>query len=219
MAIPDSTYFGPDRNGNRQSYGDVREQNEKEKLVSLKLRLKDLLIDQIDELGRNDKNETKVFAPFPLAISTCVAIDVLGEVFYRYDKKEIKKDQQYTFTTVLDKFDKAFPRKLPKNFKKGLGDLISDEKLENINSRSDLVYKTFRNSLMHGYKARAVYITQEEIEWDENIKEGYLIINPYWFWEQFKSVFKKLFIELSEADEINNPLKISATYYVNKLLA
>lgn len=220
MAIPDSTYFGPDKNGNGQNYGDVRNQSEEEQLVSLELRLRDLLIDQIDELGRNNENETKVFAPFPLAISTCVAIDALGEVFYKYDdKEEDEHSQQHTFTKVLDKFDRKFPRQLSKNFKKGLKELISDKKLNKINSRSDLIYKTFRNSLMHGYKAKAVYITQEELEWDENKKEGYLIINPYWFWGKFKFVFDELFNELKSVEENNNPLKISAECYVKKLLA
>ena len=218
MAIPDNTYFGPNQNKIGQNYGDVRRQNTEEQLVSLELRLRDLLIKQIDELGRDDNDETKVFSPFPLAISTCVAIDALGEVFFKYDKKRTEKNQQYTFTSVLNKFDKSFSRPLPKQFKSGLSNLISDYKSENINSRSDLIYKTFRNSLMHGYKARAVYITQENIEWSENENDGYLIINPYWFWERFKLVFDKLFNDLKEAHEENNPYKISAHYYVKKLL-
>jgi hypothetical protein len=54
----------------------------------------------------------------------------------------------------------------------------------------------FRNTMMHGYWGHAVYLDHQIISWE--IGDGFLVINPYWFWGGFKQVYANLFAEVQK---------------------
>jgi hypothetical protein len=69
---------------------------------------------------------------------------------------------------------------------------------------------------MHGYIGRGVYI-DHEIESLE-IGDGFLVINPYWFWRAFKNRYQGLFEEVRKGDRHNNPRRMSCLRYISTML-
>jgi len=94
MAIPDTTYFGPDN----ITFGDVRiAKSPLEKIEFLKKRLDSFFIYQIDALDRR--------SPFPLEIMCCIAIETLGAIFTEKQKNDIQSSQ---FCKMLEELIMGF---------------------------------------------------------------------------------------------------------------
>ncbi|MCH8032216.1 MAG: hypothetical protein IH950_00480 [Bacteroidetes bacterium] len=217
MAVPDDTYFGIDENGKGVYYRDVRsENNPLRRIKLLELRLRDLLIKQTNELEVLLDGSRKVHSPFPLAIITCISIETLGQIFYKSDNKKDEKNQSYSFVSVIKFFDKEFSRPLTKKFKESLTKRFPNDEVEKIKNFSELFYTYFRNTFIHGYKGRAVYLEEQVNTWEKG--DGFLVINPNWFWRKFKETFEEHFNQLYSNKENNNPFKISAYYYIDKLI-
>ncbi len=217
MPVPDETYFGSDENGTGVLYGMVRkETNRVRRIQLLELRLRVLLVGQIDELYAAPNRPRKVYSPFPLAILTCVSIETLGRVFYLNDKKKDEKVQSYCFVSVVNHFDKQFSRPLNKEFKALLRKRFPEEQLDASGTLSQLLYSYFRNTFVHGYSGRGVYLEEAEDSWV--MGDGFLVVNPNWFWRRFKQVFNEHFLRLYANKEANNPFMISASIYVAELL-
>lgn len=217
MAVPDNTYFGIDEKGKGVYYGDVRnENNPLRRIKLLELRLKDLLIKQTNELEVQLDGTRKVHSPFPLAIITCISIETLGQIFYGSDNKKDDKNQSYCFVSVIKHFDKEFSRPFTKKFKESITLRFPNEEVEKIKTFADLFYTYFRNTFIHGYKGRAVYLEEQVVSWEKD--DGFLVINPNWFWRKFKETFEEHFNQLYNNKEENNPFKISALRYIDKLI-
>jgi hypothetical protein len=79
-----------------------------------------------------------------------------------------------------------------------------------------LIYRFFRNSLIHAYRGHAVYLTADETDsW--RLDDGFFVLNPYWFWRAFCIRYNALWIEVENAQD-NNPRRISCISYINELL-
>jgi len=227
MSVPDDTYFGIDENNKGVYYRDVRNERDSiRKIKLLELRLRDLLIRQTNELEVQSDGSRKVHSPFPLAIITCISIETLGQIFYKSDNKKDEKNQSYSkkdeksqsycFVSVIKKFDKEFSRPLTKKFRDSLAKRFPNEEVEKVKTFADLFYTYFRNTFIHGYKGRAVYLEEQVNSWEKG--DGFLVINPNWFWRKFKETFEQLFSQLYDNKEGNNPFKKSALHYIDKLI-
>lgn len=185
MAIPDNTYFGPDG----ITFGTIRETKDPTKRIELlKKRLDSFFVGQIDVLDNR--------SPFPKAIMTCIAIETLGRIFYKPSGDSLS----FQFIQVIGKVDQRFGRPLSKKFKERLTKSWPNKEAGQLKSTADvktvaeLIYTFFRNTMMHGYRARAVYLSdKEEVELEEG--DGYLVLNPHWFWTKFKLAYDSLIQE------------------------
>ncbi len=81
----------------------------------------------------------------------------------------------------------------------------------------DILYKSFRNKLTHAYRSYGVYITGDETNsW--SYCDGYLQLNPFWFWSSFKAVYTSLFDEALAASA-GNTRRDCVTKYIEEMLA
>lgn len=207
MPVPDDTVFGPKPNDGNQTYGEVREQNEQQRIQSLKLRLDDWLIAQTGH---------SVKAPFSLALLTCVAIECLGHVFLSPIGKS-KDDGQRVFKDVMGKVDPRFNCPMEKGFLKALKQRWPRLEFRQGMYASDVVWKFFRTSMSHGYRARGVYLTGDETSaW--KYADGYLKLNPFWLWKELQRVYEGLFNEALNEELRDNPSRKSSVRYIEDLL-
>lgn len=212
MPIPDNVAFAPKTNGEDIFYSTVRNcQNDFQKIKYLKARLDDWFVNHIEPLSNAN-------SAFPLAIMTCIGIETIGQIFI----KPITTKQNRYFVGAIAKIDQKFSKKFDMRFQEKFEEMWSKEPFEGeekelkINNNAELIYTFFRNTMIHGYKAKGVYLDlNENLEFET--KEGYLILNPKWFWNKFKLCYEKLFKEaLSNADKSEHKQSIA---YINKLIS
>jgi hypothetical protein len=216
MPIPDAVVFGPSPDGTPCTYGDVRAMNSSERLGALKRRLDSWLIAQTRELARDEHQDTKVDSPFPLAVMTCVACEVAGQVFYGAHNREAEGTQRDCFIAVARAVHKQFSRQLTQKFRQHLANRWPNLDLHDCTTIAHLIYRSFRNSLIHAYQGIAVYLTADETD-SFRLDDGFLILNPYWFWEAFCTRYNALWNGVEHAQE-NNPRRASCLAYIDELL-
>ena len=207
--VPGDVIFA-NADGIKHTYDDVRNQSEDDQIQSLKLRLTGWLIDQTKPLG----NKT-VYSPFPLCIMTCVAIESTAHIFLRCDAKT--DDGRSLFYEFLLLMDPKFKPPMKKNFLKTMRKRWPTLDFSECKSVPDILYKTFRNKLAHAYHTYGVYITEDETNsW--NYGDGFLHLNPYWFWDSFHTTFTSLFdsVQVSGKSESQRNCCISSVQQMLK---
>lgn len=214
MIVPNETIFSnnPWGDGNI-TYGDARElKDNKKKIEATKARLDVLLFNQIKPIAKHDENYAPaIWSPFPLAALTFLGIETLGRVIG--DKEQIEKDNFKTskkFSKPIYKLiDSKLINKPNKLFYKHLEKRLSKNDKKNIDSYSDVIHKYMRNTYTHGFQGLLVYLNHQLREgWI--IKDGYIILNPYWFWDRFYDSYTNIFNELinkPEKNKFNNVIK------------
>jgi len=213
VPVPGYIIFGPNEHGQDITVADVRALPLAERTLALKRRLDRLLVGQIDELAKVQNGSRVVYSPFPLAVLTCVAIETVGQVFHGPSKDDPKE----AFVWMANRIDRMLSRKPPKAFKTAATVRWPNKKNQKFDSYSDVIYHFFRNTLIHGYHGRGVYLTEDETQtWSPD--DGFLYVNPYWFWTAFRRVYDELFRELDENPNDNNRLRMKCREYVERML-
>jgi hypothetical protein len=222
MGIPDNTYFGEKPEGGTILYGEVRTiKDEQKKLELLKSRIDTLLIKQIDELGRKDvKGVLIIWSPFPLAVLILLAIETLGRIIN--DIEKIKEENEYEqskiiVTSIYRLIDLKLSYKPTKTFYKNFEKIHGTTDKKAINRYSDVIHKYQRNTFNHGYQAKGVYLSADIKEpWIIKENEGFLGINPYLFWEEYKRMYNLVFEKILKNEE--KKWRINAIKYFENLL-
>lgn len=217
MPIPNKTIFGPHLEERRGiSYGEIREITEDDiKLKYLKKRLEGFLVNQIDEMAEKG-------SPFPLTVMTCISVETLGRVIspvvkYEQNPRDKNEIPKLVSIPVYGMLDKVLTRPLNKKEKASMKLLWPNDRIEDISSYAHLFHSHLRTSFIHGYRGKNVFLSTElEDGWD--FQEGSLIINPNWFWKQYKRVFNECFEKILDTKEVNNPYKINALDYFHRLV-
>lgn len=211
--MPDNVVFCDSISGSgpQITYGELRgNQDEAFRLECLKVRIESWLIKQCDDLN------TRRSCPFPLAVTTLVGIGSLAEIFYRDSVAAESADaNRMLFSKFCVTLDQRIGRTLTKRFKESFIERWSVEKPETL---ADLLYTFFRNSLLHGYYGRAVFITADETDDVECDEDGFVRLNPFWLYEQFKTSAMKHSADALQ-EESNGTLRRNALNYVERLLA
>jgi hypothetical protein len=220
MPIPDKTIFGPHLTENRPvEFGEVRQLvNDELKLEYLKKRLEQFLVNQINPISDRDKANS----PFPLTVLTCIAVETLGRVVFpisKYEKDSKKKREisKLVSVQIYGMFDKTLNRQLTKDFKILMKKNWPDDNIKDISSYAELFHSYLRTSFVHGYRAKNVFLNAE-LETGWTFHEGSLVINPYWFWEQYKKVFNECFDKIFDTKENNNSYRMNALIYFDRLI-
>ena len=203
MKVPDNTYFGEKLGGGGgASYGEVRlVTDEQEKLLLLQSRINDLLIKQIDALTFKDSNgKLLVWSPFPLTILTLLSIETLGRIIGDVEKIKERNDYEISkiiATPIYKLMDVKLSHGVTIKFHDAFTKLHGKTDKKSLNVYSDVIHKYQRNTFIHGYQAKGVYLTHEiDSPWIKKEEEGFLVINPYLFWELFKTTYHKIFKEI-----------------------
>ena len=221
MPAPDATYFGPAENGNGLTYGEIRAVGEKEQLSALRRRLNQLLFVQVNELVRVKDGRRVVYSPFPLFIMTCVGIETVGKIFFSRapGHGENEEDiQRLGFLEVCKGIDVRLSRPLAKQDKQGYDSLWGTGEHKKAQSYGHVIYRFGRNTMMHGYRGKGVYLTEDAQVTEWTMHKGGLLINPYWFWGRFAAHSVELWGRLYSNTNANNPLILSARSYLQDLL-
>ena len=213
--IPDRIIFGPGPNGGTLTFAQVRTQNEQQRINSLKLRLDTFSIAQIGNLATKDElDQFKVYSPFPLAIMSCVAIESTGQIFVAQSIRS--DDPRCCFREVTKRIDKKLYGPMQQGFKSKMRSRWPDSDLSGCHSASDVIFKFFRNSMIHGYRAFGVYLTEDETR-DWKYDDGFILLNPYWLWPSFVQVYEQFFELALQPD--NKYVRRSCLQYINKMLS
>ncbi|KAB2879245.1 hypothetical protein F9K33_09750 [bacterium] len=208
MIVPDETIFGANDIGEGITYGQVRRiLDDKERIHFLRLRLNTFFINQTQPLQISK-------SAFPLTLMTCVGIETLGEIFIQEDKH----DTSFQFVEIIKKVHQKFGRPMSKDFDKKLTEIWKQKDLSNIDCYGKVLYRFFRNTMIHGYQAKGVFLSYEDLnEINIDKSSGFIIMNPDWFWNQFKIAYDSLFLEVENAQP-NNPLRINCLKYISEFL-
>jgi len=206
---PDIVIFGRNALNEGIDYGYVRKIKDDNELIDLlRLRLKVFFIDQVQPL-QNSRSA------FPLTTMTCIGIETLGKIFV----PEQKDDTSYQFVEIIKKNHQVFGRKPNKKYHQKLIEIWSEKDLTNIDSFGKIIYRFFRNTMIHGYQAKGVFLSYEDtnsIKIDESF--AFVTINPDWFWNSFKDFYEKRFAEILNAQDNNNERKNCLKYIKEFLL-
>ncbi len=220
MPIPDKTIFGPHISENRGiTFGEVRQlSNDDIKIEYLRKRFEGYFVDQVDPISDREK----VYSPFPLTVLTCIGVETLGRVFFDVealvqDERKKKEISKLVSIPIYGFLDARLTRQLSKEFKTSMQTIWPNDNVKNISNYAELLHSYLRTSFVHGYRGKNVFLSAElETGWE--FDSGSLIINPYWFWNQYKRVFQDCFIKISDKRESNNPNRRNALKYFNRIL-
>ena len=206
--IPDDSIFGPNDLGEGITYGYVRSIKDETELIRLlKLRLGGFFIRQVQPLQ-------DAHSAFPLAVMTCVGIETLGVIFV--PKKE--GDSSYQFVETTSKMHQIFGRKPDETFLESFAAIWSEKKKSDFNSYGKVLYKFFRNTMIHGYQGKGAFLSYEDTDKIEIKSEsGFMVINPDWLWNTYKAFFEKRFSDVLEAQN-NNPERQNCLQYIRGFL-
>lgn len=215
MPVPDSVRFAH-TDSEILNYGDVRKLSCDDRLRALKKRFDYWLIRQTDALIAKDAaGNGLVDAPFPVVIMSCVTLETMGSVFF---DDGIKRDEtKDVFERAAIFTDPKLKGPMIKGVVGKMRALWPNSDLKDVQSASDVIYKFFRNSMFHGYRARGAYITGEinPKAWDYG--DGFLLIHPDNFWKMVRDAGYTRMFEAALSGK-NPDMHASAHRYVDELL-
>lgn len=206
MPVPNEAYWGPNEEGQSLHYGELRAMEDRDRRIQmLRRRLEAIFIAQVEPLAERR-------AGFPLVVMTCIGIETLGQIFHSNEE-----GQSGPFLMACKNVHQRLSRRVSKKLGDGLAEMWKENKeIEKIEEIAELFYKYLRNELVHGYQARGIYLSYEDTP-NMEIKEdeGYIILNPGWFWMSYKDCFNKYFYDLVSR---KLDLKERALDYIDRLL-
>ena len=206
MAVPNQTIFGVDENEASINYRTVRQITDEDRLIILlKLRIEVFFIGQVKPL--------ETVSPFPLSVMTCIGVETLGEITIA----ESSDDNGIQFKKILGKFDTNLAKTLTKAEKELVKKNWPDKDGEKIKTLTDLFYKYYRNTMIHGYRGKGVFL-ESGLNPPFIFNDGFLIINPDWFWTRFIEVFNSTFEQLLKDKKKGSGERTRCLDYIRKLL-
>ncbi len=119
---------------------------------------------------------------------TCIGVETLGEITIA----ESSDDNGIQFKKIFGKFDTNLTKSLTKAEKELVKKNWPDKDGEKIKTLTDLFYKYYRNTIIHGYRGKGVFL-KSGLKPPFIFNDGFLIINPDWFWTRFIEVFNSTF--------------------------
>jgi hypothetical protein len=152
--VPDHAIFGP--GGGDLNYGQVRALPLQLQIEALSRRHGAWLVEQSRPLAAS------AGSPFPLAVMAYVGMEALGQIAYGAGPND--RDLSYPFVQVAREMDPLFSATLTPAFRAAFdsrwtGALDLKAKTTSVGDAASLLYVFFRNSMIHGYRGRAVFLS------------------------------------------------------------
>jgi hypothetical protein len=170
--IPDDVAFAQRAGGGDILFGDVRNnRNAAARAEFLARRLETFFLGAYQELV--DRN---VSSPFSVSIMVMSGIGTLGEIFYSNPPPPDSRDRnREAFCRFCARVDQRFGRPHSIAFRKAFAQRWSTERPDSI---SGVLYTYFRNSLIHGYYGRGVFLTGASTQEMLVKDDGTVLIHP-----------------------------------------
>ena len=206
--IPDHIVFGINQNKEGIFYKDIRQVKDDQELIQLlKLRLDTFFIGQVAPMEQ-------YHSAFPLAIMACIGIETLGQVFI--GSGENMGDSFVNMTKQIHQF---FGRRPSLKFEAGFKQSWPEKDWEQVDCYGKLFYVYFRNSMVHGYQGKAIFLSYEDTEnFQINEEFGYLVINPNWIWKLMEKKYEELFRKALIGQDTNRSRR-QCLHYIKKLIS
>lgn len=210
--VPDHVVFGPDPSGSPLTYGDVRKLSVQGQLEVLRRRHEHWLVGQSEPLAKSGGSA------FPLSVMTCVGMEALGIVAYYGDSQP--------FQRIAADIDGRFAQTLTPTFKTNFTarwpfDARDRADAAKMTTVGDVLYTFFRNSMVHGFRGRAVFLTEEDHESKDltvQDAEGSIVLRPSWLWKRYVAVVATTFHEIVTSSATARSKRTSAEKYVALML-
>jgi hypothetical protein len=213
VGAPDEARFSPGLKKGEEAvtWGSLRQlTNDDYRLAALSARIRSFLIEQTSAIL-----EKKAYAPFPLTAVTLIGIGSLGEIFYADAADPHDEDRNLIlFCEFCDSIDKRFPRAPNKNFKEAFA---SRWRVEKPRSISRILYTFFRNSFVHGYYGRSVFLTGDETPDITLRDDGCVLLQPDWFYGAFRHAAENHLVRMQK-EKKDGRLRRNGLAYVRKLI-
>jgi hypothetical protein len=177
--------FGPEFAGHPNSVQmrELRALSSIQRAAAFRARMDAFYFKQVEAIASKSP-----WAPFPLAIMTCIGIETIGA--YKYG--DAPGDRNGHFKSIVDGLHGGFAR-------------VETDPAGRSVTLSTFLYKGFRNSLAHGFYGKWVFITHEPTK-AKTFKfvrqERLLVLNVYWFYERFRVIANKYLDELTRATDV-----------------
>ena len=152
-------------------------------------RTKAFFIEQVDVL-----QTPQLWAPFPLAVMTCIGIEMIGS--YKYGDAQGDRNDHF--------------KKLAKDMNSRFGEIrpTPDGAMKEL---AYFLYNGFRNSLAHGFYGKWVFVTHQKEKaatFRYSSQKRFVVVNVYWFYQRFKEVEEEYLKNLLSATNLTlDPLK------------
>jgi len=199
----------------------VRAMIEEDQFHALQRRFSRFCLEQIGDLTRSAGGKRLVHSPFPLFVMTCVGIETAGKIFFWRSpaRGESEEDvQRLGFIQVCKGIDAHLSRPLTAQHKAEYDSLWGAGAHRFAQSYGTIVYRLGRNTMIHGYRGKGVFITDDPAVPSWAMHAGGVALNPYWFFGRFAEHCNELWAKFHANKNANNPLKISARAYLQDLL-
>ena len=155
-----------------------------------------------------------------MCILTLLGIETLGYAIEDIDKINEEGDYEKSkiiVTPIYQLLDKRLADKPTKKFFKGFCSIHGSNAKNKVDRYSDIFHKFQINTFNHGFQAKGVYLSNElTYFWEINKEKGFLIVNPYLFWDRFVEVYEETFKKIFENN--NNPCRKNALKYFDRLI-
>lgn len=210
--VPDHVVFGPRASGGDLTYGEVRALNRQEQVEALRRRFEKWLVGQSQPIADSGAS------PFPLAVMTCVGIEALGQI--AFGPGSAQKDP---FVSVAPLLDARLGNPLTPAFLSVFNSrwatrLDPQANPARVSSVGELLYTFFRNSMIHGYRGRGVFLSEDEVaDMAVNETEGTMTVNPSWLWRRYGEVATTVFDKIESSADAG--MRARAEDYLAMMLA
>jgi hypothetical protein len=210
--VPDHVVFGPKASGGDFTYGEVRALNRQEQVEALRRRFEKWLIGQSEPIAESGAS------PFPLAVMTCVGIEALGQI--AFGPGSALRDP---FVSVAPLLDSRLGNALTATFLSALNARWAtrlDAKADPawVATVGELLYTFFRNSMIHGYRGRAVFLSEDQVaDLALNETEGTMTVNPSWLWRCYVEAATEVFDKIESSSDAR--MRANAEGYLAIMLA
>jgi hypothetical protein len=179
-----SWIFGPAFEGHpdKVDLAQLKKLSVPERAKAFAARTQAFFLDQVDTISSRSP-----WAPFPLAVMTCVGIEMIGS--YKYG--DAFGDSNRHFRKFVEDISPRFAE-------------IRLDPDDRERPLSDFIYEGFRNSLSHGFYGKWVFIShkREEVATVRyNSKKRLVLVNVYWLYQQFKKACQLYLNDLASATE------------------
>ena len=126
--------------------------------------------------------------------------------------------QKLGFLEVAKRIDKNLAKPLIAEQKREYDALWGEDQHKGVKSLAEVLYRSGRHTMAHGFRAKGVYITAIEDVGVWRFKDGAIELNPFLFWREFVSAYNAAWEEQARETQANAPRTRSAKEYLKELL-
>lgn len=209
--VPDDVIFARNQAGAPITWGQVRANPDRAYRVRcLADRLRSFMVAQYRELGQKNIN-----GPFILGMTVMTGVEILGKIFYAMPAPDDPGEaNKVAFCRFCAQLHQRFGRPPSKDFKDAFVARWGGEKPESV---SAILYRYFRNTLVHGFYGKAVFLTGQDTDDLLLRDDGCVVVHPDWLLQRFIAAAERHVNELLVAPP-QSSLRRNALNYLHELL-